>query len=442
MEAMGYSPLWWDFLVPLWFVIVALVWVMYILTDGFDLGVGILIPFFGKDDVSRRIALNSVGPIWDGNEVWFITAGGAAYAAFPEIYAAIFGGLYLALMVVLFALIFRAVGFEFRSKRPSQAWRNFWDWAISISSGVVALVLGVALGNVIVGLPFINSTFLDPNTHKVMDTMVNPNSLHGFIYGVVDENGVFHTYPAIIGFLQLLNPLFPNIFAGVFKLLVGVTALLFVIIHGGAWLMVKTLGEHFERARSIVLKLWVPTAALWVITTLWGLASLGFTFKFHTNNPQTIEHAIKYFYNNWPAVLDKVFTYHDNFFFQAPAIVSIVAWVLLGLGVLGVLGVYMSAKKGSGWGTFISSSLAVIGILFAVAAALFPFTVPSIYGLEHSMTVWNTAASENTLKVMTLAAVIAVPIVLAYTAYIYKVFLFKLSPEQLKEAAEKGQFNY
>ncbi len=429
MEALGYSPLWWDFLVPLWFVIVALVWVMYILTDGFDLGVGVLVPFFGDDDVSRRIALNSVGPIWDGNEVWFITAGGAAYAAFPEIYAAIFGGLYLALMVVLFALIFRAVGFEFRSKRPSQKWRNFWDWAISISSGVVALVLGVALGNILVGLPFIKTALFDPN------------SLEGFVYGVY-ENGQFHPYPAIIGFLQLLNPFFPNILAGIFKLLVGITALLFVIMHGATWLMVKTIGEHFERAKNIVLKLWPITAGLWVITTIWGFLSIGFTHTFQTNDPKIIEQTINIDFYHWGAVLDKVFTYHDNFLFQAPALVSIIGWLLIGLGILGVLGVFYFAKNGSAWGTFLSSSLAIIGILFAVATALFPFTVPSIYGLEHSMTVWNTAASENTLLVMTLAAVVAVPLVLAYTAYIYKVFLFKLSPEQLKEAAEKGQFNY
>jgi cytochrome d ubiquinol oxidase subunit II len=430
MEALGFSSLWWNFLVPLWFVLVALVWVMYILTDGFDLGVGVLVPFMGKDDVSRRIALNSVGPIWDGNEVWFITAGGAAYAAFPEIYSALFGGLYLALMVVLFALIFRAVGFEYRSKRPSQSWRSFWDWAISISSGIVALVLGVALGNVMVGLPFYKSALVDPN------------SLKGFIYGVIDQNGKFHPYPAIIGFLQLLNPVFPNVLAGIFKLLVGITALLFVILHGASWLMVKTLGEHFERARGFVLKLWPITAALWVITTLWGFFSWGFTFKFNTNNQEIIAKTTQIDFHNWKAVLDGVFTYHDNLLFQAPGIVSIVGWVLLGLGILGVLGIYMFAKKGSAWGTFLSSTLAVIGILFAVATALFPFTVPSIYGLEHSMTVWNTAASEPTLKVMTLATLVAVPLVLAYTAFIYKVFLFKLSPEQLKEAAEKGQFSY
>ncbi|HIC08793.1 MAG TPA: cytochrome d ubiquinol oxidase subunit II [Aquificales bacterium] len=430
MEALGYSPLWWDVLVPLWFVIVALVWVMYILTDGFDLGVGVLVPFMGKDDISRRIALNSVGPIWDGNEVWFITAGGAAYAAFPEIYAAIFGGLYLALMVILFALIFRAVGFEYRSKRPSPAWRSFWDWAISISSGIVALVLGVALGNIIVGLPFVKTTLVDPN------------SLEGFVYGVLDSNGQFHPYPAIIGFLQLLNPFFPNLAAGIFKLLVGITALLFVIMHGATWLMVKTLGEHFERSKSFVLKLWPITAILWVITTVWGFVSFGFTHTFHTNNPKVISETINIDFYHWGAVLDKVFTYHDNFLFQAPALVSIIGWILLGLGILGLLGVFFFARNGSAWGTFLSSSLAIIGILFAVSVALFPFTVPSIYGLENSMTVWNTAASENTLKVMTLAALIAVPIVLAYTAYIYKVFLFKLSPEQLKEAAEKGQFSY
>ena len=396
MEALGYSSLWWNFLVPLWFVIVALVWVMYILTDGFDLGVGVLVPFMGKDDVSRRIALNSVGPIWDGNEVWFITAGGAAYAAFPEIYAAIFGGLYLALMTILFALIFRAVGFEYRSKRPSKTWRNFWDLAISISSGVVALVLGVALGNIMVGLPFYKSALVDPN------------SLKGFMYGVI-ENGQFKPFSPIVGFLELLNPLYPNILAGIFKLLVGVTALLFVILHGAAWLMVKTLGEHFERSKGFVLKLWPITAALWVITTIWGFFSIGFPFTFKTTDQQIIEQTIKIDFHNWGAVLDKVFTYHDNFLFQAPALVSIIGWILLGLGVLGVIGIYMLAKKGSAWGTFLSSTLAIVGILFAVATALFPFTVPSTHGLEHSMTVWNTAASENTLKVMTLAALIAVP---------------------------------
>ena len=430
MEALGYSPLWWDVLVPLWYFLVAFIWVMYILTDGFDLGVGVLVPFMGKDDVSRRIALNSVGPIWDGNEVWFITAGGAAYAAFPEIYAAIFGGLYLALMIVLFALIFRAVGFEFRSKRPSRAWRNFWDWAISISSGIVALVLGIALGNIIVGLPFVKTSLIDPN------------SIHGFVYGVLDENGKFHPYPAIIGFLQLLNPLFPNLLAGIFKWLVGITAFLFVVMHGAAWLMVKTLGEHFERAKGFVLKLWPITAGLWIVVTLWALVSAGLSFSFRTNDPNIIEKTINIDFHHWPAVLDKVFTYHDNFLFQAPAIVSIIGWILLGLGFLGVLGTFYFARNGKAWGTFLSSTLAIVGILFSVAIALFPFTVPSIYGLEHSMTAWNTAASENTLKVMTIAALVAVPIILAYTAYIYKVFLFKLSPEQLKEAAEKGQFSY
>jgi cytochrome d ubiquinol oxidase subunit II len=206
--------------------------------------------------------------------------------------------------------------------------------------------------------------------------------------------------------------------------------------------MVKTEGEHFERAKGFVKKLWVPTAALWVITTLWGLVSAGFQFKFATNDSRIINEAITLFYHNWGAVKDGVFTYHDNFLFQAPALVSIIGWVLLILGAVGVYGIWHFANRNSAWGTFLSSTLAVVGILFAIATALFPFTVPSIYGLEHSMTVWNTAASDKTLMVMTLAAVIAVPIVLAYTAYIYKVFLFKLSPQQLKEAAEKGQFSY
>jgi cytochrome d ubiquinol oxidase subunit II len=201
----------------LWFVLISVLFIGYFFLEGFDFGVGILLPFLGKDDTDRRIILNTIGPFWDGNEVWLITAGGAMFAAFPNWYATMFSGFYLALFLMLVALIVRGVAFEFRSKDKNPTWRTFWDWMIFIGSFVPALLWGVAFGNLIRGVP------IDANMQYVG------------------------------GFWNLLNP---------YALSGGLAALSIFILHGAVFLSLKTQGEVMERAHTAATRLWLPTVVL------------------------------------------------------------------------------------------------------------------------------------------------------------------------------------
>jgi cytochrome d ubiquinol oxidase subunit II len=201
----------------LWFVLISVLFIGYFFLEGFDFGVGILLPFLGKDDTDRRIIINTIGPFWDGNEVWLITAGGAMFAAFPNWYATMFSGFYLALFLMLVALIVRGVAFEFRSKDKNPTWRTFWDWMIFIGSFVPALLWGVAFGNLIRGVP------IDANMQYVG------------------------------GFWNLLNP---------YALSGGLAALSIFILHGAVFLSLKTQGEVMERAHTAATRLWLPTVVL------------------------------------------------------------------------------------------------------------------------------------------------------------------------------------
>jgi cytochrome d ubiquinol oxidase subunit II len=205
-----------------WFLLVGVLLVGYAVLDGFDLGVGALHLVLAKDDRDRRVLLNAVGPVWDGNEVWLLTAGGALFAAFPPVYATVFSGLYLALMLLLAALILRAVALEFRSKEEWPAWRRFWDGAFAVGSVLPAVLFGVAMGNVLRGLP-------------------------------LDAEGEFAGT-----FVSLLNP---------FALLVGLLALAMVVMQGAAWLHLKTEGGLRERARSAGLMAWWAFVVLWLAAT-------------------------------------------------------------------------------------------------------------------------------------------------------------------------------
>jgi cytochrome d ubiquinol oxidase subunit II len=201
----------------LWFVLISVLFIGFFFLEGFDYGVGILLPFLGKDDTDRRIIINTIGPFWDGNEVWLITAGGAMFAAFPNWYATMFSGFYLALFLMLVALIVRGVAFEFRSKDKNPTWRTFWDWMIFIGSFVPALLWGVAFGNLIRGVP------IDANMQYVG------------------------------GFWNLLNP---------YALSGGLAAFSIFILHGAVFLSLKTQGEVMERAHTAATRLWLPTVVL------------------------------------------------------------------------------------------------------------------------------------------------------------------------------------
>jgi cytochrome d ubiquinol oxidase subunit II len=218
-----------------WFILIAILYVGYFVLEGFDFGVGILLPFLGKDDTRRRMIINTIGPHWDGNEVWLITAGGATFAAFPGWYATLFSGFYLPLFLILLALILRGVAFEFRSKDENPVWRSLWDWAIFFGSLIPALLWGVAFGNLILGTP--------------IDASMN----------------------YVGGFWNLLNP---------FALICGMVSLAGFIYHGAMFLSLKVSGKLLEDSRKMASVLWIPTAFLLgalIIFTITGTSILSQT---------------------------------------------------------------------------------------------------------------------------------------------------------------------
>jgi len=223
----------------IWFLLIAVLIIGYAILDGFDLGVGVL-HLFTKDENERRININSIAPVWDGNEVWLLTAGGALFAAFPIVYATVFSGFYLAFMLLLFALIFRAVSMEFRGKVDSHKWRNLWDWAFGIGSLLPALLYGVAIGNILKGIP-INSD--------------------GFFTG---------------NFISLLNP---------YSIFVGVLSLTLFTMHGSIYLSMKSEGEHRVRIKSYTPKLWIAFVVLYVLVSLYSFFEANYLFASILSNP-------------------------------------------------------------------------------------------------------------------------------------------------------------
>ena len=200
----------------IWFFLWGLLWAVYFISDGFDLGMGSLLPFIARNEDEKRVIYNSMGPLWDGNEVWLLTAGGVTFAAFPKVYAVMFSSLYSALMLILFALIVRGVSFEFRHQIESPGWKKVWDLCMFIGSILPAILFGAAFANIFRGLP-------------------------------IDQQGVYHGT-----LFTLLNP---------YGLLGGVLFLLFFLVHGAIWLSIKSEGELHDRARAAASKLWIVLLA-------------------------------------------------------------------------------------------------------------------------------------------------------------------------------------
>jgi cytochrome d ubiquinol oxidase subunit II len=326
-------------LANIWFWLVALLLTVYVILDGFDLGAGVLYPFLGKTEADKSVIRAAIGPVWDGNEVWLLTGAGAIFAAFPMVYAMTFSGFYLAIMLVLFGLILRAVSLEFRHRDSS--WSSVWDGAFFLGSLVPALLVGVALGNVIRGVP-------------------------------MDAQGNY-----IGTFLELLNP---------YSLLVGVTGLFLLIQHGAAWLSVKSEGELHDRVwRYRKVTFWI-CAVLAVLTSL--------------------------------ATILTVSRASDNVFG------SPVGWLFLVVFLVGVLyTIWQMTKERGELGSFIGSAIIIIGLAGIAAVGNFPDMVPARGTPPATSLTVERAASENlTLTVMLILAVIFVPVVLVYTALIYKTF--------------------
>lgn len=349
-----------------WWVLIGVLLIGFALTDGFDMGAMVLMPFVGKTDNERRVAINTIAPHWDGNQVWFITAGGALFAAWPMVYAVAFSGLYWAMLLVLFALFCRPVGFDYRSKLENTRWRSAWDWALFVGGAVPALVFGVAFGNLFLGLPF------------QLDDMMR-SSYHG-------------------SFFALLNP---------FALLCGVVSLSMLCTHGGAWLMMRTEGDLAARSRkatylsALVFLIGFMLAGSWLALGIKGMSLAGAFDAGAALNPlhkQVLADNAGWLgnYGRYPLTMG------------APV-----------LGVLGALLAILASTSRRAGLAFIGSSLMIVGTICTAGFALFPFVFPSSLDAASSLTVWDAVSSHKTLGIMFVVACLFVPIILLYTLWSY-----------------------
>ena len=363
----------------IWWLFVGVLLIGFAITDGFDLGVGALLPFLGKTDSERRVIINSVGPTWDGNQVWFITAGGAVFAAWPTVYAAAFSGFYWALLLVLFALFFRPVGFDYRSKLEDRRWRTAWDWGLFAGGMVPALVFGVAFGNLLQGVPF----------HY-------------------NENlRVFYTG----SFFGLLNP---------FALLTGVVSLSMLIMHGAVFLTIKTEGQIQQRAKTIVALFGKIFIAVFALAGVW--TAVGIDAYQVVSMPDV---------SGVPNIIGKTVEHGGSWLTNF----GIHPWMLIApvLGFAGAVLAMKMTKADRNALAFISSGLMLAGVILTAGFSMFPFILPSSTDPKSSLLMWDAVSSKLTLTWMFWAVIFFLPIILAYTSWVYRVMYGKVTEAQVNE---------
>lgn len=320
----------------LWFILIAVLYIGFFVLEGFDFGVGMLLPFLGREDAERRAIINTIGPFWDANEVWLLTAGGATFAAFPHWYATLFSGFYLPLFLLLLALIARGVAFEFRSKDESPKWRRTWDWAILAGSLLPALLLGVAFANLVRGVP-------------------------------IDQNMNY-----VGGFLNLLNP---------YALLGGAATVLTFALHGAIFLSLRTTNSLRIRARRTAQR-------LWIVVLLVLLVFLGATYL-------STDILTKLGVNPGP--------------------------IPVGGAAAILLAGYFLRKEREGW-SFAMTAATIIFSLITLFMILFPRVMISSLDPAYSLTIYTASSTDYTLKIMSVIALVFVPVVLIYQGWTYWVF--------------------
>jgi cytochrome d ubiquinol oxidase subunit II len=362
----------------IWWGILGVLLIGFAVMDGFDLGVGATFRFIGRSDDERRALLESIEPVWEGNQVWFILGGGAAFAAWPLLYAASFSGLYIAMFLVLAALILRPVGFTFRDKLADPAWRNAWDWALTVGGAVPALLFGVAFGNLFLGLPF---------HYDEMERPLYTGSFFG-----------------------LLHP---------FALLAGIVSLAMLIMHGTAYAALK-VGEPMSqraaavgRAAAVVYLIAFILAGVWV-ARLDAAHLVGGADPSGPSNPLgkkvllvTGAWLTHYRVHGW-------------------------LWLLPLAGVLGAAASWMWLGARRAGRAFLASCVSVAATILTAGVALFPFLMPSSTHPSHGLTVWDASSSAYTLGVMLVAVAVLLPVILAYTAWVYHVLRGRITLEEIR----------
>ena len=371
-------PLDYETLRIIWWLFLGVLLIGFAVMDGFDLGVAMWLPWLAKTDIERRVLINSIGPTWEGNQVWFILGGGAIFAAWPALYALSFSSFYFAMHLILLALLLRPVGFKYRSKLPHARWRTFWDYALFVGGFVPALIFGVAVGNVLQGIPFYYDEYLRP----------------------------FYTG----SFFALLNP---------FALLCGVLSVLMLAMHGAFFLNLKTEGHIQQRAIKAGRISALLTLLVFIAGGIWlhyGIDGYSLTSALAHDGPSNphyktvIRQAEAWFsnYRNLPITL------------FAP-----------GIGIIAALFAFLAARHVKT--AFICSALSVAGIIATVGVSMFPFILPSSSNPEQSLLVWDSSSSQLTLFIMFLGTVILLPIVMLYTAWVYRVMRGKITENTIKK---------
>lgn len=369
-----------EFLKLTWWLFIGVLLIGFAVMDGFDMGVTTWLPFLGKTDDERRVIINTVGPVWEGNQTWFITAGGAIFAAWPLVYAAAFSGLYIALLLVLFALFFRPVGFDYRSKLHNPRWRNGWDWALFVGGAVPSLVFGVAFGNLLLGLPF----YYD-------------DTLRSFYTG---------------SFWALLNP---------FALLCGVVSLSMLMMHGAIYLQLRTDGQVQQRAKKAALAAASVCAVSFALAGIWVAFGIdGYLLTSAQNFNTALNPLAKTVIKSSGAWLNNYHTY---------------AWMIFApvLGFAGIAMALLSARLRFERMAFVFSSLAIAGIILTAGFSMFPFVMPSSTNPVSSLTLWDAASSQKTMGIMFIVTIIFLPLIMIYTSWVFRVLRGKVTVQSIKD---------
>ncbi|MGD9591845.1 MAG: cytochrome d ubiquinol oxidase subunit II [Candidatus Berkiella sp.] len=367
----------------IWWVFISALFIIFFILGGRDFGVSILLPIIGKNDEDRRLILNSIGATWEGNQVWFVTAGGATFAAWPIVYATAFSGLYYALMLVLLTLILRPPGIDYRSKLPNKMWRSFWDWSLFLSGFVPALVFGVGLGNLMLGIPFQFNDILQS-----------------------EYTG---------SFFALLNP---------FSVLFGLCAIAILMLQGGLFLQKKLQVDFAEKIVKVNIISGLSFVTLFLLIGIWltwGVS--GFQIETIGNIQQSLTPLTKVV-----SIAPQAWLHHYKAF---PWL-----WAIPVLTIIYALMAIMSSVKQWVNLGMIMSSLTITCALMTANIALFPFILPSSINPNHSLTVWDAVSSHRTLEYMFWVTIVFLPIVLMYTYWVYRVMRGKLETKSTLDKSE------
>ncbi|WP_114238948.1 cytochrome d ubiquinol oxidase subunit II [Dyella sp. C9] len=363
----------------IWWALLGILFIGFAIMDGFDFGIAALLRVLGRTEDERLVMLETIEPTWEGNQVWFVLAGGATFAAWPQLYAVSFSGMYLAIFLVLVALILRPVGFNFRGKIHDPRWRALWDYVLIASGVVVMLISGVAFGNLFLGVPF----KFDDDLRMTWDG----------------------------SFFELLHP---------FALVAGLVSLSMLLAHGACWAAYKA--DHVVADRAVRVARWTTLAyvVFYVLAGIWlaygvaGFAIVGPVVTDGVSNPlhKEVAHGSSWFasYMQYP------------WFWAAPV-----------LGFIGAIGVQLSVGK-KNLACFIWSSLMVAGTILSAGFALFPFLLPSRLDPRSSLTVWDASSSQGTLGLMLAMAVIFMPIIIIYTSWVYRVVRGRVTLDHVRQS--------